>query len=776
MDTLMIVESPSKANKIGKWLAKDGITVMPTIGHLRELDISKKKEEVVDVKNGYKMLFRNTSKNLDNTKKLLNKAKFANTIILASDPDFEGEAISWHFVDLLRENNLLDNKVLKRVTYTEITEKAIREAIANSRDLDLNKVEAQKCRQSLDYLLGFYLSPVLWEKITHGLSAGRVQSPALRILVQREKEIKAFVPKKYFEFTINTNKDNTSFIAKLFNIDGTKIEPQSIDDENVANEIYKDLLSLKDNTKLKVISIKSKQVTTRPKAPYTTSTLQQDAVNRIGFSSKRTMASAQKLYEEGYITYHRTDSTMLSEEALKEILDFGRTKYPNDILSTPIRYSTKQKNAQEAHEAIRPVYINKLPSDLKDTLGEDEYKLYNLIWQRTMACQMKSSISESTRVEMEYNKYLFVSNGSVPIYYGYKEVYKDIKEIDSKEDENNRLPKLNENDLLPVDNINKLDKETKPPARFNEATLVKALEEYGIGRPSTYATIPSTLKERGYITIEQHRITVTDVGLVVSDYLENNFPVQVDYQFTAKMEDSLDIIATGEKNRVSVLDEFFTQLTNDLDRVGKLDGTKKGVLEETNEPCPKCNIGTLNIVIGKYGKFKACSRGKDKCDYRMSLSKSETEYVKDKSCPKCGSLLAYRTSRKGIRFISCTNFSNGCRYSADENGVEYNPNANVTETICPKCKKYNLRKMTSRFGTSFYGCTGFKEKKCSFSCNEKDYIDYAENNVLSETMKQKIEGTYKPNNKFTKSKQFKKSIRRDSLDSKAKEKIDSILP
>lgn len=730
MNAMMIVESPSKAKTIGKYLRGMGIQVHASIGHVRGLDTSIKNSGAVEPDHGFKMHFINTVKNAKNTKDLLQSAKRVDTVYLATDPDREGEAISWHLMELIRQAN--PRVSFKRVTYQEVNEKAVKDAIANSRDLNMDMVESQFARSASDYLFGFNVSPILWKVIARGLSAGRVQSPALRLLAEHEELIRQFKPMTYWSMTIKSEKDQITFPALLNRIEGNTFSKQDLSENTYSvdfvNQHKGQIESLiKKGEKLLVKSVKTSKKSRKPKAPYITSTLQMDAVRKFGWSATRIMGAAQKLFEgdggeHGYITYHRTDSVTLSQEALQSIFAYGKQNYSDFMMDRPVEYKGKNKNAQEAHEAIRPSDIGLTPEQIKSRIGNDEYRLYKLIWSRTLASQMKPALFDSTQVTFDLSKdYGFKTSGSVLVFKGYLAVYQEGSEIDGDKEDDYSLPVLNEHDQLKVIDFTCDEHQTKPPARFNEASLVKSLEEYGIGRPSTYASITRTLLDRGYITVENNRITVTEMGEEVTKYLKDKFSDFVDYQFTDKLNNQLDEISEGKLNWKTVMYDFWNPLKKIVE-VEKKTSSGTGILEKTSEICPKCGQGNLNIMIGRYGKFKACDRGKKECGYVVSLNEKPTKTVEvyeGKKCPLCQSDLHIKTNKKGQKFLGCSTYPT-CKYLCNMDGTE-NKTSTSTDTgiICPKCNKYPLHISNGRYG-KMISCSGYRDNRACSNIVKKD--------------------------------------------------------
>ena len=565
---LVIVESPAKAKTIEKYLGKD-FHVLASYGHVRDLI---PKEGAVDPNNDFAMKYEVIDRNQRHVQAISKALKLADTLYLATDPDREGEAISWHLYELLKEKKLLKDKPVHRVVFHEITKKAVTEAIANPEKLAINLINAQQARRALDYLVGFNLSPLLWKKIRRGLSAGRVQSPALRMIVERELEIEAFKTREYWSVDAALTSHEQNFKAKLTHFDNTKLTQFSITDEAHAEQTKQALLSAADG-QLLVSKLEKKQQKRNPAPPFITSTLQQEASRKLGFTTKRTMIVAQQLYEgidiggetQGLITYMRTDSVNLSVEAVEEIRKLIVEKYgPKNIPKEPRLFKTKSKNAQEAHEAIRPTTSSYLPAQIKDYLTIEQYKLYDLIWKRTIACQMIHATLNMVAIDLTCGegKHIFRASGSTIATPGFMAVYLEGKD-DSKEsdDKESFLPPLEEGRPVPLNDIITGQHFTEPPPRYGEASLVKSLEEHGIGRPSTYASIISTLQNRDYVTLDNKRFYPTDVGRIVNKFLTEHFTKYVDYDFTANLEDELDAVSRGEKDWIPLMREFWTPFT-----------------------------------------------------------------------------------------------------------------------------------------------------------------------------------------------------------------------
>jgi DNA topoisomerase-1 len=605
---LLIVESPAKAKTINKYLGKD-FTVLASYGHVRDL---VPKEGAVDPAHGFAMRYDLIEKNEKHVDAIAKAAKGADDIWLATDPDREGEAISWHIAEILRDRGLLDGKPLHRVVFTEITPRAIKEAMTQPRSIAGDLVDAQQARRALDYLVGFNLSPVLWRKVQPGLSAGRVQSPALRMIVEREEEIEAFRAREYWSIGAELAHASQPFAAKLVKLDGQKFEQFTITDGETA-EAARLRLQQAAAGALHVTDVASKERKRRPAPPFTTSTLQQEASRKLGFTTRKTMQVAQKLYEGvalgdegtvGLISYMRTDSVNLSQEAVAEIRDviardFGTASVPDK----PNTYQTKSKNAQEAHEAVRPTSALRTPASVARFLTDDERKLYELVWKRAVASQMVPATLNTVSVDLAAGSdHAFRASGTTVVFAGFLAVYEEGKDTRNAEDEDEgrKLPPLKTGDRVPLDRIHADQHFTQPPPRFTEAALVKALEEYGIGRPSTYASIIQTLLFRKYTEMEGRAFRPTDVGRAVSKFLAGHFTQYVDYDFTARLEDDLDAVSRGEEEWVPLMEKFwgpFKELVED----------KKESLDRTDAGSSR-SLGTdpksgkeVSARIGRFG-------------------------------------------------------------------------------------------------------------------------------------------------------------------------------
>jgi DNA topoisomerase-1 len=617
MSKLLIVESPSKAKTLKKYLGKD-FEVLASYGHVRDL---VPKSGAVDTENDFAMKYEVIERNARHVDAIAKAVKAADTIYLATDPDREGEAISWHIAEILKNKKLTKDKLIKRVVFNEITKNAVNEAIASPRDISMPLVNAQQARRALDYLVGFNLSPLLWKKIRRGLSAGRVQSPALRLIVERELEIEAFKSQEYWTIHLESRKHQNVFGARLVLLDNKKVEQFSITNHDQQQEVVGRLL-VASAGKTTVSRVEKKQKSRSPAAPFTTSTLQQEAVRKLGFTTSRAMRIAQQLYEGvdvgggtvGLITYMRTDSFSLATEAVMQIRDYIKKNFEADYLpKSPIMYKTKAKNAQEAHEAIRPTDIGRTPASVRAFLTDEQFRLYEMIWKRALACQMTQARFDAVSVDLAVGNdaNLFRATGQTMVFPGFIAVY--MEGIDDEDEESeSKLPQLETGEVLDVTKIFGDQHFTEPPPRYSEASLVKVLEEYGIGRPSTYASIISTLQDREYVLLDKKRFTPTDVGRVVNKFLTQHFSRYVDYDFTANLENELDEIAEGGRDWIPVLNEFwqgFNQQVKDKANIDRADMTH----ELTGEDCPKCGK-PLSKRLGKFGMFIGCT-GYPACDY-----------------------------------------------------------------------------------------------------------------------------------------------------------------
>ncbi|WP_305804298.1 DNA topoisomerase I [Stenotrophomonas sp. YIM B06876] len=609
---LLIVESPAKAKTINKYLGKD-FTVLASYGHVRDLI---PKEGAVDPDNNFAMRYDLIEKNEKHVDAIVKAAKGADAIFLATDPDREGEAISWHIAEILKERGLVKDKPMQRVVFTEITPRAINEAMSQPRPIASDLVDAQQARRALDYLVGFNLSPVLWRKVQRGLSAGRVQSPALRMIVEREEEIDAFIAREYWSIGAECAHPSQHFAAKLIKLDGKKFEQFTVTDGATA-EAARLRIQQAAQGALHVTDVVSKERKRRPAAPFTTSTLQQEASRKLGFTTRKTMQVAQKLYEGvaigeegtvGLISYMRTDSVNLSQDALADIRDVIARDYGTASLpDQPNIYHTKSKNAQEAHEAVRPTSALRTPAQVARFLSDDERKLYELVWKRAVASQMIPATLNTVSVDLSAGSaHVFRASGTTVVVPGFLAVYEEGKDTKSAEDEDEgrKLPLMKPGERIPLDRINADQHFTQPPPRFTEAALVKTLEEYGIGRPSTYASIIQTLLFRKYVEMEGRSFRPSDVGRAVSKFLSSHFTRYVDYDFTAKLEDELDAVSRGEEDWIPLMARFwgpFNQLVEEkkesVDRAEASGARELGTDPKTGKP--------VSVRLGRFGPYAA---------------------------------------------------------------------------------------------------------------------------------------------------------------------------
>ena len=668
---LVIVESPTKAKTVGRFLGK-GFQVRASVGHVRDL---LRSQLSVDVENGFTPKYRIPNEKRPLVKELKTLAKQSAEIFLATDPDREGEAIAWHLMEAAE----LDPVITRRVAFHEITKPAIDEAFHNPREVDMNLVNAQQARRILDRLVGYMLSPLLWAKVRSRLSAGRVQSVALRLVVEREREITSFQPAEYWSIEADLAKmenGNQTFRAKLAKVDdqdlsmGTKGEAESL-----AEDLQK--------AAFLVARVRKGERKRNPPAPFTTSTLQQEASRKLGFSPKKTMAIAQQLYEgveidsmgmTGLITYMRTDSAQVAESAQKEAREYIAEKFGGDSLpSEPPQYRSKSRNAQEAHEAIRPTSIQRHPKALQEFLSRDQNRLYALIWQRFVASQMAPAVFDTVQVDVEAKgtrQYLLRASGATLRFQGFLAVYEEAKDEDQAEEElQGALPPLMEGEALRLVALLPEQHFTQPPPRYTEAALIRALEEFDIGRPSTYAPILSTIQQRGYVVREEKRLTPTEIGYTVNDLLVKYFPDVINTGFTATMEDELDEIAEGSHDWVATLQEFYTPFSKDVAQAEKEIPKGNGAPELIGRNCPTCG-NPLVIRYGRFGKFIGCSTF-PVCRYvEPWLEKTGVR------CPKDGGDLVERKTRKGRTFYACSNYP-ACDFTSWKKPLA---------APCPKCQ------------------------------------------------------------------------------------------
>ena len=649
---LLIVESPSKAKTLKKYLGR-GFDILASYGHVRDLEA---KDGAVDPADDFHMKYVPVEKNRKHVDAIAKAVGKADRIYLATDPDREGEAIAWHLGEILKGKKLLKNKKLHRVVFYEITESAVNDAVAKPRQISMPLVNAQQARRALDHLVGFKLSPLLWKKIGTGLSAGRVQSPALRLIVEREQEIENFVSREYWSVHLDSHKDKQKFGARLIQYRGDKIEQFTVATERQQKDIVADIQKSAKGT-AKVIKVERKPKNRQPAPPFTTSTLQQEAVRKLGMTSRSTMSTAQQLYEGvdigggtvGLITYMRTDSFSLANEALREIRGYIQKKFDSDYLPhAPIQYRSKSKNAQEAHEAIRPTSVVRTPDSVRKFLTADQASLYEMIWKRTLACQMTPAKYDTTSVDISvgHANTLFRATGQILVFPGFMAVYLEDAD-DVEQEEEAKLPVLEEKETIPVDRIFGEQHFTQPPPRYTEASLVKTLEEYGIGRPSTYASIVSTLQERGYALLEKKRFTPTDIGRVVNGFLTTHFGHYVDYQFTANLEEELDEISNGDLDWIAVMREFWSGFSDNLDE-------KQGI--ERGIPVPKAEARVID--------WSSFSKALLDSQWQKNGRLAE-------KCPKCKKLVLLQNSSRGL-FFGCSGYPK-CDYTRPWGGASPGP-------------------------------------------------------------------------------------------------------
>lgn len=712
---LIIVESPTKAKTIGKFLGNN-YQVESSFGHIRDLP---KSEMGIDIENDFSPRYIIPTRSRKTVNKLKKLSQKADKIVLATDEDREGEAIAWHLANSL---DLEKNKT-KRIVFHEITKNAISEALDNPREIDKKMVDAQQARRILDRLVGYELSPFLWKKVARGLSAGRVQSVAVRMIVEKEREIQKFKPDEYWNITADfKTKEKDAFEAKLNKTKGKTLEKLSIKKESQALEILKDL----ENSSYEIVKIEKKQNKKNPPGPFITSTLQQTANRWLGFSAKQTMMIAQQLYEGvdikgegsvGLITYMRTDSLALSDKFLKDANEYIKNNLDEKyVLKKPRRFKTKSKGAQEAHEAIRPTEALRSPESIKSSLNVNQYKLYRLIWQRAIASQMPEAAINAVAVDIEAKgtDHEFRANGQTIGFDGYLKIYPE-KSTET------RLPEMKEGQEVSLSEMKKEQHFTKPPARYSDASLVKTLEKHGIGRPSTYAPTIATIIARHYVERDENKkLKPTDIAMVVNDLLTKHFSRIVDYDFTAEMENDLDLISAGEKEWKPVVKNFYEPFHKNLEK--KQEEIKKDDImptEETNEKCDKCKKPMV-VKTGRYGKFLACS-GFPECKNIKPLNKEGgegnakeddklkelKEKYKGEKCEKCGEDMVIKNGKYGP-FLACSGFPK-CK---NIRSIAENSN-NSTGVKCPVCGKGEITAKKSRRGI-FYACNQYPDCKTAF--------------------------------------------------------------
>jgi len=722
---LVIVESPAKAKTIEKYLGKD-YKVLASFGHVRDLP---KKELGVDVASNYQPSYEIPSDSKKTVSALKKEQAKAKDIYLATDLDREGEAISWHILKALKLRE--DDKNVKRITFSEITSSALKKAVQNPRKIDMNLVDAQQARRVLDRLVGYKLSPLLWKKVKSGLSAGRVQSVAVRLVVEKEREIKGFKPEEFWVIAVILSKkqEELKFKAYLVEEDGKPVKKLDIKTEKDAKRIEKAL----QDAKYKVLSVDKNETLRNASAPFTTSTLQMESSRKLGVSVKQTMMLAQRLYEAGKITYMRTDSTNLSAEAVKEIRKVVEKEYGVKYLpESALKYASK-KRAQEAHEAIRPTHFN----ERKASEDSREQRLYDLIWKRAVASQMapaKIEVVEARIAAQIKEKLIFLARGESIKFDGFIKVYTEGRD-DEVEEEKATIPKLEKDEILDFHQFEKMQKFTEPPKRYTEATLVKKLESLGIGRPSTYAPTMSTIQDRGYVRLEEKRFFPEEIADIVTDLLVEHFPKVIDYKFTAHMEDEFDEIAEGKIKWQGVIDEFYQPFAENLKEKNKeLDKKDIVPIKEIGEKCPECKKPLVER-FGRFGKFIACSDYPN-CKYSRPLENkkemknavvadddgntTKVSEAEGEKCEKCGGKMKLKEGRFG-KFLACENYPK-CK----------NTKTIVTDTKvkCPDCGEGTIIERRTKRGRTFWGCSRYP--KCKYATwndpNKKKQEESSEEN------------------------------------------------
>jgi DNA topoisomerase-1 len=695
-NNLVIVESPAKANTIGKFLGKD-YKIIASVGHVRDLP---KSQIGVDVENNFQPKYITIRGKGDVISKLKKEAKAAGKVYLATDPDREGEAISWHLANLLN----IDEKDKCRITFNEITKNAVKNAVKAPRKIDMDLVNAQQARRILDRIVGYKISPLLWKKVRKGLSAGRVQSVAARLICDREDEIDNFEQEEYWSVTarLSRKKAGPSFDAKFYGTADEKIE--------LKNEAQvKDILKQLEGKKFIVQKVKNSEKKKSPAPPFTTSTMQQEAARKLGFPTKKTMMVSQQLYEGievkghgavGLVTYIRTDSMRISAEAQQEAKNHISEKYGQKYLPEEFRVYKNKSASQDAHEAIRPTYVTMDPDSVRDSLTNDQFKLYKLIWSRFIASQMSSAVYDTISADILAGKMLFKANGSKIKFQGFIAVYTEGRDEEADESEVS-IPELIEKDQLDLKKIEDKQHFTQPPLRYTEATLVKVLEEKGIGRPSTYAPIITTILARGYVDREKKFLYPTELGKIVNDLMKNNFQDIVDVQFTAQMEKKLDDVGEGAKKWVDLMRDFYGPFEDTLKEAESKIGHIEIKDEETDIKCEKCG---RNMVIksGRFGKFLACPGFPECRNARPILDEAGV------NCPKCSGKVLYKKTRKGRRYLGCEN-NPTCSFMTWDMPAGEN---------CPKCGNFLLKK--------------YSGKRLSYKCSSET-CDYIRENVKENT-------------------------------------------
>jgi len=707
--SLVIVESPAKAKTINKFLGKD-FMVLASVGHIKDLPKSKLG---IEIENGFEPHYETIKGKAATIKELKKAGKTAERIFLAPDPDREGEAIAWHIAEEVDKKN----EKTARVLFNEITEKAVKEAIAHPIALDQNKYEAQQARRVLDRLVGYQVSPILWDKVRRGLSAGRVQSVAVRRICDPEREIQAIVPREYWSVTarLETLKGD-SFTAKLARKDGQKLEINNGDEAKAA-------LAELEGAPYKVAEVDIRETKRNPAAPFTTSKLQQEAARKLGYTAKKTMMLAQQLYEGvelgdegpvGLISYMRTDSTRISAEAVAAARDFIQAKYGPDYLPKGPNVYKSKKKSQDAHEAIRPTYFQHPPDEVKKHLSRDQYRLYQLIWNRFIACQMTHALIDQTRAQIQAKNYTFNASGSTVRFPGFMAVYIEGQDVEEEKEE--KLPPLKKDEALKLQGLDPDQHFTQPPPRFTEASLVKELEEKGIGRPSTYASIISTIQDREYVLKDGKQLKPTELGFTVTDMLVVSFPEILNVEFTARMEEELDQIEEGQMEWRKAMTEFYGPFSQSLEKAKKEMKNIKAEEVPTDIVCDKC--GSMMVIKwGRKGKFLACSaypECKNTKDFKTGedgkiVALEKTSEVTETPCPTCGKQMIVKSGRFG-RFLACPDYPN-CKTT-----LPYS-----TGVPCPQNDGGMLLERRSKKGRIFFSCSRYPA--CKFATWDLQKLD-----------------------------------------------------
>jgi len=702
MSSVVVVESPAKAKTIEKYLGK-GYKVLASYGHVRAFP---KKDGSVDPEQDFALRYEVIEDKKKRLKAIENALKKADTLILASDLDREGEAIAWHVSEELGRRGALKDKKVERITFHEITRKAIAEAVAHPRGINYQLVDAQQARSALDYLVGFTLSPLLWRKIKGGLSAGRVQSVALRLICEREQEIRSFIPREYWDVEVECSASHGGFTARLHALDGKKLARFALADGVSARAAERRVKA----GGFTVAGISKKKKQQHPAPPFITSTLQMEAARKLGFTARKTMQLAQKLYEgidvdgerAGLITYMRTDSVSLAEESIADMRTHITAHFGDRYLpGKPRRFKTKSKNAQEAHEAIRPTLISRTPQAMKHVLDTDAARLYGLIWKRALACQMSPAVLDQVSADIISDDATLRATGSTIAFDGFRKLYLEGRDEPGKEEDTGMLPPLTEGESVDIEKTAAKQHFTEPKPRFSEASLVKELESHGIGRPSTYASILNVLRTRDYVNMERKRFVPTDIGEIVSKFLTTYFTDIVETGFTADIEDKLDAVARGEAKWKPLLRKFWGPFKERVDHT--MENVKRSDVthEPTDQACPECGK-PMAIKLGRYGRFLACT-GYPECKHSQPLNgkteePSEAE-MSDQKCDKCSAPMAIKHGRYG-KYLKCTECgSNQPMEKPKDTGI-----------TCPVCGEGTFLEKKSRRGKVFYSCS--KYPKC----------------------------------------------------------------